>query len=102
MSEFDFDLGETIDALRDAVRQFVQARIAPLAEQTDRDNEFPLHLWRDLGEMGLLGLTVEEEFGGTNMGYLAHVVAMEEISRASASIPTASTALETGGRARGR
>jgi isovaleryl-CoA dehydrogenase len=86
MSEFDFDLGETIDALRDAVRQFVQARIAPLAEQTDRDNEFPLNLWRDLGEMGLLGLTVEEEYGGTNMGYLAHVVAMEEISRASASI----------------
>jgi len=86
MQEFDFDLGETIDALRDAVRQFAQARIAPLAEQTDRDNEFPLHLWRELGEMGLLGLTVEEEFGGTNMGYLAHVVAMEEISRASASI----------------
>ncbi len=86
MQEFDFELGETIDALREAVRQFAQARIAPLAEQTDRDNVFPLHLWRELGEMGLLGLTVEEEFGGTNMGYLAHVVAMEEISRASASI----------------
>ena len=86
MQEFDFDLGETIDALRDAVRQFAQARIAPLAEQTDRDNAFPLPLWSELGDMGLLGLTVEEKFGGTDMGYLAHVVAMEEISRASASI----------------
>ena len=86
MQEFDFDLGETIDALRDAVRQFAQVRIAPLAEQTDRDNAFPLPLWSELGDMGLLGLTVEEEFGGTDMGYLAHVVAMEEISRASASI----------------
>ena len=83
---FDFDLGETIDALRDAVRDFAQARIAPLAEETDRDNLFPMHLWREMGEMGLLGLTVEEEYGGTAMGYLAHVVAMEEISRASASI----------------
>lgn len=83
---FDFDLGETIDALRDAVREFAMARIAPLAEQTDRDNQFPNQLWPELGEMGLLGLTVEEEYGGTSMGYLAHVVAMEEISRASASI----------------
>ena len=71
MQEFDFDLGETIDALRDAVRQFAQARIAPLAEQTDRDNAFPLPLWSELGDMGLLGLTVEEKFGGTDMGYLA-------------------------------
>ncbi len=85
-TEFDFDLGETIDALRDAVRDFAQARIAPLAEETDRGNAFPNALWRELGEMGLLGLTVEEEYGGTAMGYLAHVVAMEEISRASASI----------------
>ncbi len=83
---FDFDLGDTIDALRDAVREFAQARIAPLAEDTDRNNQFPMHLWRELGEMGLLGLTVEEDYGGTAMGYLAHVVAMEEISRASASI----------------
>ena len=83
---FDFGLGETIDALRDAVREFAQARIAPLAEETDRSNAFPNALWPELGEMGLLGLTVEEEYGGTNMGYLAHVVAMEEISRASASI----------------
>ncbi|HMN35195.1 MAG TPA: isovaleryl-CoA dehydrogenase [Chiayiivirga sp.] len=83
---FDFDLGETIDALRGAVRDFAQARIAPLAEETDRSNQFPNALWRELGDMGLLGLTVDEEYGGTNLGYLAHVVAMEEISRASASI----------------
>ncbi len=86
LAAFDFGLGETIDALRDAVRDFAQARIAPLAEETDRGNAFPNALWPQLGEMGLLGLTVEEEYGGTNMGYLAHVVAMEEISRASASI----------------
>ena len=86
LQPFDFDLGETIDALREAVHDFAQARIAPLAEETDRSNQFPNALWRELGEMGLLGLTVEEEYGGTAMGYLAHVVAMEEISRASASI----------------
>ncbi|MCX7562319.1 isovaleryl-CoA dehydrogenase [Xanthomonadaceae bacterium XH05] len=86
VAAFDFDLGETIDALREAVRDFAQARIAPLAEETDRSNQFPNALWREMGEMGLLGLTVEEDYGGTAMGYLAHVVAMEEISRASASI----------------
>jgi isovaleryl-CoA dehydrogenase len=82
----NFDLGPDIDALREAVRQFAEREIAPLAEQTDRDNQFPMHLWRKLGELGVLGLTVDEELGGTNMGYLAHVVAMEEISRASGSI----------------
>ncbi|MDM3871347.1 isovaleryl-CoA dehydrogenase [Porticoccus sp. W117] len=82
----NFDLGEDIDMLRDAVTQFAQAEIAPIAEETDLKNEFPNHLWQKLGEMGLLGMTVAEEYGGTNMGYLAHVVAMEEISRASASI----------------
>ena len=82
----NFDLGEDIDMLRDAVYQFAQAEIAPIAEETDLNNEFPNHLWQKFGEMGLLGMTVAEEYGGTNMGYLAHVVAMEEISRASASI----------------
>ena len=86
LPQFDFDLGETCDALREAVRDFAQARIAPLAEETDRSNRFPMQLWQEMGEMGLLGLTVEEDYGGTAMGYLAHVVAMEEISRASASI----------------
>ncbi len=82
----NFDLGQDVDMLRDSVYQFSQKELAPLAEQIDRDNEFPLNIWRKLGDMGLLGMTVEEEYGGTNMGYLAHVVAMEEISRASASI----------------
>ena len=82
----NFDLGESIDMLRDAVHTFAQAEIAPLAAQTDHDNVFPNALWPKLGDMGLLGLTVEEEYGGSDMGYLAHVVAMEEISRASGSI----------------
>ena len=83
---FNFNLGETADMIRDSVRSFATKEITPLAEQVDRDNEFPSHLWRKFGEMGLLGLTVEEEFGGSELGYLAHVVAMEEISRSSASI----------------
>lgn len=80
------DLGETIDALRDSVRQFVLAEIAPIADETDRSNAFPMPLWRRLGDMGLLGITVEEEYGGAGLGYLAHTVVVEEISRASASI----------------
>ena len=86
MKSLNLDLGSDVDQLRDAVRQFAEHEIAPLAAQTDRDNQFPMPLWRKLGDLGLLGLTVEEQYGGTNMGYLAHVVAMEEVSRASGSI----------------
>ncbi|WP_312683723.1 isovaleryl-CoA dehydrogenase [Stenotrophomonas chelatiphaga] len=82
----NFDLGEDIDLLRDSVAQFAAAEIAPLAAHADETNQFPLPLWRKLGEQGLLGMTVEEEYGGTGMGYLAHVVAMEEVSRASGGI----------------
>ena len=86
MFNFDFGLGEEIDLLRDTVRDFAADRIAPRAEAIDKDNEFPRDLWPELGELGLLGITVESEFGGSELGYLAHVVAMEEISRASASV----------------
>ena len=82
----NFDLGETADLLRDAVQGFAAAEIAPLAADIDRSNEFPNELWPKLGEMGLLGITVPEVYGGSAMGYLAHIVAMEEISRASASV----------------
>jgi len=82
----NFDLGEDIDQLRDTTAQFSSREIAPLASQADRDNAFPMQLWPKLGELGLLGLTVEEEYGGSGMGYLAHVVAMEEISRGCAAI----------------
>jgi len=82
----DFQLGEEIDALRDTVRAFAQAEIAPQAAEMDRSDQFPMELWRELGALGVLGITVGEEYGGANMGYLAHMVAMEEISRASASM----------------
>jgi len=82
----NFPLGDDVEALRDMVRRFAQERIAPIAAETDRSNEFPAHLWKEFGELGLLGVTANPDFGGSGMGYLAHVVAMEEISRASASI----------------
>ena len=79
-------LGETYDLLRDSVYQFASREIAPIAAQIDHDNAFPYPLWRKLGDMGLLGITVSEEYGGANMGYLAHAIAMEELSRASAAV----------------
>ena len=86
MLEFDFGLGEDIDLLRETVRSFAADKIAPRAADIDASNEFPLDLWPELGDLGLLGITVGEEYGGSNLGYLAHVVAMEEISSASASV----------------
>ncbi|MBT6208079.1 MAG: isovaleryl-CoA dehydrogenase, partial [Francisellaceae bacterium] len=80
------NLPEVTNLLRDSVRKFSQQEIAPLAERIDQENEFPNALWPKLGQMGLLGITVDEQYGGTNMGYLEHVIAMEEISRASASV----------------
>ncbi len=82
----DHGLGEDLDMLRDLVYKFAQAEIAPRAAEIDSSNEFPMDLWRKMGDIGILGITVAEEYGGANLGYLAHVVAMEEISRASASV----------------
>ncbi|MER9237028.1 isovaleryl-CoA dehydrogenase [Mesorhizobium sp. M0622] len=82
----NFGLDEDIEALRDLVRRFAQEKIAPIAAEIDRSNEFPAHLWAELGGLGLLGITADPDFGGSGMGYLAHVVAIEEISRASASV----------------
>ena len=82
----NFDLGDTADLLRDSVRSFASDKIAPRADAIDRDNEFPLDLWPAMGELGLHGITVEEEYGGSGLGYLEHCIAMEEVSRASASV----------------
>ena len=86
MPGLNFDLGETADMIRDTARSFSQAEIAPRAEEIDRSNQFPRDLWPKMGELGLHGVTVEEEFGGSGLGYLEHCVAMEEVSRASASV----------------
>src|SRR5215510_15766301 len=86
LRSLDFDLGETAEALRESVRAFAEDEIAPRAAEIDRQDDFPADLWRKFGSLGLLGITVEEEFGGAGMGYLEHVIAMEEISRASASV----------------
>ena len=83
---WDIKLNEEVDLLRESVRQFAEKYIAPIADDIDRSNEFPQHLWRELGDLGLLGMTVPEEYGGSGMSYLAHLVAVEEISRASASL----------------
>src|SRR5277367_1509028 len=86
MRALDFDLGETADMLRSQVENFSNDEIAPRAAEIDEQNDFPADLWRKLGDLGVLGVTVAEEYGGAGMGYLEHVVAMEEISRASASV----------------
>ncbi|MBD3676995.1 MAG: acyl-CoA dehydrogenase family protein, partial [Rhodobacteraceae bacterium] len=82
----NFGLGEEIEALRDMVHRWAQERVKPLAAEIDRTNEFPPELWKEMGELGLLGITVPEEYGGADMGYLAHTIAVEEIARASASV----------------
>ncbi len=85
-STISYDLGEDVESLREMVHRWAQTRVKPLAREIDETNRFPLELWRELGELGLLGITVEEEYGGSQMGYLAHVIAVEEIARASASV----------------
>jgi isovaleryl-CoA dehydrogenase len=86
LPELNFNLGETVDAIRETTARFAADRIAPLAAQIDADNSFPRQLWPQMGELGLHGITVEEQFGGLGLGYLEHVVAMEEVSRASAAV----------------
>ena len=83
---FNFNLGEEADALQESIRVFCDKEISPLAEKIDIENDFPSHLWKKLGDMGLLGITVEEDYGGSGLGYLEHIIAMQEISRASASV----------------
>ena len=86
MIEFDFGLPEMTEAVRDTAKDFATKELAPIAAEVDEKNEFPNHLWKKMGDLGLLGITVEEDYGGVGMGYLAHAVAVEEIARASASV----------------
>ena len=86
MASMNFGLGEDIDALREATQRWAQERVAPMAAEIDASNAFPMELWKEMGDLGLLGVTVDEEYGGLGMGYLAHAVAVEEVSRASASV----------------
>jgi len=86
LPDFDFGHGETINLLRDSVAQFAAKEISPRAQEIDQQNQFPRDLWAKLGDLGVMGMTIEEQFGGVNLGYLAHTVVMEEISRASASV----------------
>src|SRR5213079_2036372 len=86
LAALDFDLGPEIDMLRTTVRGFAEDRVAPIAAEIDKTDRFPIELWPEMGALGLHGITVEEEYGGAGMGYLAHCVAMEEVSRASASV----------------
>ncbi|MEL6680458.1 MAG: acyl-CoA dehydrogenase family protein, partial [Pseudomonadota bacterium] len=85
-ASMSFGLGEEVEALREMVHRWAQERVAPIAADIDRQNEFPAHLWTEMGDLGLLGITVPEEDGGAGMGYLAHSIAVEEIARASASV----------------
>ena len=84
--ELDFDLGNDIEVLKDSIQEFCKREIAPLAEDIDKKNDFPSHLWKKMGELGLLGITAEEKYGGSGLGYTEHVIAMQEISKASASV----------------
>jgi isovaleryl-CoA dehydrogenase len=86
LQTFDFDIGETAEMLRESVASFAQTQVAPIAADIDRNNEFPRSIWKQMGDMGLLGITVEEEYGGAGMGYLEHMIAVEEMSRASGSV----------------
>ena len=85
-NELDFDLGKDIEVLKDSIQEFCKREIAPLAEDIDKKNDFPSHLWKKMGELGLLGITAEEKYGGSGLGYTEHVIAMQEISKASASV----------------
>ena len=86
LASMQFDLGDEVGALRDMVHRWAQQRVRPIAQDVDKRNAFPAELWAEMGGLGLLGITVPEEYGGAGMGYLAHVVAVEEIARASASV----------------